>query len=382
MDVQSKLGALIPSILEGAFETPQWTSFLAQLRELTGAEHATLFFRPPGRPVADAQHLYSGILPRSRIEETYDRNRHTLEMLEEFEATEGRVYAFGELYPPRVPSRMQFYENVIVPSGITASRLIRVTEISGVSALLTIARAGDDFTEDETELFKAIAPALRGALRNYAVLERERFAAALTGDAMHRLYFSWMTLDEAGRLVDVEAEAERAFALTSVLHRSASGNLLVAPRQLHSAVMKAVLTMSRNPEERPRAFTLSRDPWLDMLLMPIGRSSISASSRAAVVAYIHGDSWLGADRCDQLRQLFDLTNAEARLALELSQGLNLKEAASKFELQVGTVRKYSKSIYAKTGARGLPDLVRIVLRSVLSIAPDRASDRNSRDLTL
>jgi DNA-binding NarL/FixJ family response regulator len=55
----------------------------------------------------------------------------------------------------------------------------------------------------------------------------------------------------------------------------------------------------------------------------------------------------------------------------LSRGLSMSEAASKLELKVGTVRKYSKSIYAKLGARGLPDLVRIVLRSILAIAPDR-----------
>jgi DNA-binding CsgD family transcriptional regulator len=48
--------------------------------------------------------------------------------------------------------------------------------------------------------------------------------------------------------------------------------------------------------------------------------------------------------------------------------MTLAEAASEFKLTIATARTYSKDIYHKTGARGLPDLVRIVMRSVLAIA--------------
>ncbi|MFM6831502.1 MAG: helix-turn-helix transcriptional regulator [Novosphingobium sp.] len=58
------------------------------------------------------------------------------------------------------------------------------------------------------------------------------------------------------------------------------------------------------------------------------------------------------------------------MALALSRGMTIAEAAVELGLTVGSARMYSKMIYAKTGARGLPDLVRIVLRSVLAFAPD------------
>jgi len=38
------------------------------------------------------------------------------------------------------------------------------------------------------------------------------------------------------------------------------------------------------------------------------------------------------------------------------------------------VRGYSKSIYAKTGTRGLPDLVRIIMGSVLALAPEPVAE--------
>jgi DNA-binding CsgD family transcriptional regulator len=88
----------------------------------------------------------------------------------------------------------------------------------------------------------------------------------------------------------------------------------------------------------------------------------------AVVAYIHSDTWSSADRCDQLAQLFDLIPCEARLALALSRGMSIAEAAVELGLTIESARTYSKRIYAKTAARGQVDLVRFIHRSVLAIA--------------
>jgi hypothetical protein len=78
-----------------------------------------------------------------------------------------------------------------------------------------------------------------------------------------------------------------------------------------------VCTRASASNARPRAMILSRDPWLDMLLVPASRNSISAKSVPAVVAYVHSDSSLSSDRCEQLAQLFDLLPSEARPALAL-----------------------------------------------------------------
>jgi hypothetical protein len=50
--------------------------------------------------------------------------------------------------------------------------------------------------------------------------------------------------------------------------------------------------------------------------------------------------------------------------------MTICETASEFGLAEGTARNYSKAIRAKTGARGLPDLVQIVMRSVQAIGQE------------
>ena len=362
---------LSSALLDGAFETPLWATFLERLRQHTAAECVTLIFRPPGRPLGEALHLFSGDVSPVRVNEIYRKYLLRLDLLSDFEMEEGRAYRFDELYPPRNSAHDAFYRDVVVPSGVKAARLMRVTEPTGVIAWLSISRRKIDFDSGVTALLEAIAPILRGTLRNYVALERERFTATVTGDAMRRLHFGWMTLDADGQVLDFEPEAGRVLSRSRVLRKGSNGRLIARPHELEREIFAAIRHLAENPLGHPFAFTLNRDPWLDMLLVPVAHKRLSAHPRAAVIAYVHGDSWRTSDRCEQLIQLFGLSPGEARLALALSRGMTITEAAGKFELKVDTARKYSKTIYAKLGARGLPDLVRIVLRSVLAIAPER-----------
>lgn len=71
-----------------------------------------------------------------------------------------------------------------------------------------------------------------------------------------------------------------------------------------------------------------------------------------------------------LADFFALTPSEAKLALAVCRGMTIAEAAVEHGIAEGTARTYSKSIYSKMGARGLPDLVRIVMRSVLAMTSE------------
>ena len=90
-------------------------------------------------------------------------------------------------------------------------------------------------------------------------------------------------------------------------------------------------------------------------------------AKPAAFIYVNGDRWSQADRCEQLVDLFGLLPSEARLAWMMAQATSITEAADALGLTIETARNYSKKIYAKTGARGQAELVRIVLTSVLAV---------------
>jgi DNA-binding CsgD family transcriptional regulator len=366
------LNDLLPALLDGAFEDPLWASFLEKLRVATRADYASLTFRPPAQPLKEVVHLYAGTPWPAQVNKLYrqlfQEQPYDIDPLPYYEMAEGRTYSLDELLTPGEPIHDRYYTNFLVPSGMTAMRILRVVESSGVNAWITITRREQDFSADAAGLTNALVPYLRSALRGFVALERERFNASLANDAIGRLAFGWLTLSPAAEVLDTDSQGAQMLAHSGILSRNAAGRLAARPRELEREILQAIRAISADSRSRPRAMILSRDPWLDMLLVPTHKRSISAKPDPAVIAYVHGDNWSTADRCEQLAELFVLLPSEARLALALARGMTITEAAAELGLTVETARNYSKKIYSKLGARGQSDLVRFVMRSVLAIA--------------
>ena len=364
---------LLLALLNGAFETPLWSTFLDELRKRTRADYASIVFRPPGLPSNTVFHLFSGKKCPPVIQQLYRDSFYKEDPTPYHDMREGVVYTLGELLRSDNPAHAAYLEAVMAPSGMNAARMMRVEEASGVNGWLTITKSKADFNADDDALLNSLVPYWRSVLRSYVALERERTNAALAGDAIKRLNFGWITLDATGHILEADTQGHYILANSGVLRRDTdgllSGRLFAGDSSRpHHEIIDAIKTLASTANAKPRAMILSRDPWLDMLLVPASRNSISAKSVPAVVAYVHSDSSLSSDRCEQLAQLFGLLPSEARLALALGRGMSIAEAAAELNLTIESARTYSKKVYAKMGARGHADLVLFVQRSVLQIA--------------
>lgn len=361
---------LIEPLIGGMVEDPLWSTFLARLRHRTASDYASLVFRPLpfGTPQNRVIHLYSGQPSPPIVSQLYRDSLYKSDPMPYHELDDGRVYALPELLRFGDPEHESYRNQLLIPSGMNMMRMMRVVEAGGVSAWLTVSRRKDDFGRDDDALIAALAPFLRAALRSFIALERARTSASVATEAINRMNFGWLTLDADGRILDMDAHAANMVASSGLLARGRGGRLTAAIPEVGRQIACAIGELAGNPQSRPRAIVLSREPWLDMLLVPGGIRTGTAQAAPAVVAYVHADKWSSADRCDQLGQMFDLIPSEARLALALSRGMSIAEAAEELGLTVESARTYSKRIYAKTGARGHADLVRFIHRSVLTIA--------------
>ena len=70
---------------------------------------------------------------------------------------------------------------------------------------------------------------------------------------------------------------------------------------------------------------------------------------------------------ETVRKLFDLTRKEAELAMCLTNGRSLREAAADLGITLNTARAHLRSIFAKTGIDRQARLVRAILRSVAAL---------------
>jgi DNA-binding CsgD family transcriptional regulator len=298
------------------------------------------------------------------VRDLYRDRLHMIDPWSYYDFREGEVYALDEMLDPEDGTHEAFRRAFLEPSGMRFIRQMRVMENSGVNVWLTLTSATERFDDQDDALLAATAPYLRTALRCHVGFHRERFAASLSSEATRRLNFGWLTLDESGCVLGSDECGSQIMANAKLIRRNGQDGR----PQLGRQVVEEIRALLADPTRRSRALVLSRDPWLDMLLIASNRQAISSVPVPTVVAYVHADTESAADRCEQLGQLFGLLPSEARLALALSRGMTIAEAAADLGLTVETARSYSKKIYAKTGARGQTDLVRFINRSVLSMA--------------
>lgn len=364
---------LIAALFAGIQEKPLWGSFLDRLRQITGADYATLSFFTPGRDLDKSTYILSSPQGTSQNEQSRPEHFYALDRADTRSRPfieDGRPYSLRDQFGSGADPRAEFYREMVAQQGLSAILQMRVGNDKGVDAWLTIARNGPEFGPTEAARFSAIAPVLRGVFQIYTASERERFAASLNAEAVRQLHFGWLILDRNGIVLDCNEHGQSVLGASGVLSRRSNGRLTARSAEIERQIFDALNHFNSTPGARPRAIILCRDPWLDMLLVPAQGKPISTNEQRVAIAYVHGDSWRSTDRQGHLAELFGLSPREARLALAVSRGMTLAEAAAEFGLTVGTVRSYSKSIYAKTGARGLSDLVRIVMGSILAITPE------------
>jgi DNA-binding CsgD family transcriptional regulator len=355
---------LLQSLYEGMFETPLWGDFLRRLLAKTGARFTTLIFRPVDEETV--VELYAGDPPLEEVRKLFVEGGMR-DPIPYRTMRPGRAYALEELLDPFEPKQKAYYEQAMLPQGLTNMRSIRVTEPDGIDLWLACS-GGKNIGSGTGALLTALAPHLRIALRSFAALERERFRSAVTGQAFDRLKMGWLSLDAGCRIIDATDNVEQLFQWGTLLRRGRYDRLVPSSPSIDRQLTALLKAFSGNPDARPQAFNLSKDPWVEMLVTPVQSPSFSGSSTPVAIVYISGDRRSQADRCDQLVDLFGLLPSEARLAWMMAQATSISEAADALGLTVETARNYSKKIYAKTGARGHAELVRIILTSVLAIS--------------
>lgn len=100
-----------------------------------------------------------------------------------------------------------------------------------------------------------------------------------------------------------------------------------------------------------------------LLIAPL-RGTVGAGTDGAPMALVLvGDlEWPIPDHARQLRLAFDLTEAEADVAMALTEGAEPKEIARQRGVQLSTIRTQIKMIFAKTGAARQTDLVKLIAR--------------------
>jgi len=345
---------LLLPLHETALGDERFPGFLRRLRDRTRAAHVGLVLRSGEAPELrfSAGLDLVGEARRRGLPETAVTARFPLERLRP-----ARVYALDEFVADS-PRRRATWDAALGAMGLVDERIVRIAAAEQLDGWLVIARA-EPCTAGDSALLSALVPHLAVALRAHAASERERMALAIARSGLAHTATGWIAFDREARITALDPATGWWLEQASG-HRPRAGERL---QGLEPAVDRQLITtaaaLAEGQEDAGRGLCLSAAPRIDAVL--------TRSDDAAMVAlcrFAHApDKPTSRLRAQRLAELHGIARREAELAVLMSEGHSIAEAATEMGLTLETARNYSKQLYAKLGIRGQAELVRLVCES-------------------
>ena len=381
--------ALVHLVYEGALQEKPWRDFLPALRRAFDVQVVSLVLRPPAEGdrgvILNCQRSADG---EDNLADPSDWEAQTYQ--EQFFAIDpfvnlppGKVVTQQELVPDEELRDTEYYLNYLKPIGLFHILGVDTVEPDGLLARLRLARRPDEaaFGEADKALCERLLPHLRRAIQIHARLNRAESERDLYADAVDHLSLAALVLDERGYVLNTNTMAKQLLERADGLSLQGQ-RLRIDDRrtdsQLQEMIYSAISAQRSGTTGMVRALRIPRpsgQKHYGVVLRPVPQSEWAEGQSSPCVAVFISDPTLeveGQDAPEEqsvevLREVFQLTPAEAGLAVKLARGLSLAEVSEQQNISQHTARAQLKSIFAKTGVARQAELVRLVLRSVASL---------------
>ena len=371
MDAATLSGLLAPLFADLGSDTP-WLRFLAELGRVLPCGHPTIVARSP--------HRHDRGLLVSSEPDLGGANPYREGL---FDQTPFRDLAPGEVATLRTMlsgaelERLPYYRTFLAPAGV--SDLIAVDLVdrrSGLTLRLRGSRGmgAPPFAAAEVVLLRQLLPHLQAALELHGVLTGQRSLLALYERSAERLGIGMALLAETRRVVFVNAMLRSMQREGCPLR--VRGDTLTCRHAEDERRLRAVFDRMLAPGDQPPAgvhllFDEAEGGAWSVLAEPFpDRVAADPRARPAIMLLVRAPGHFRAPSAAQLARQLPLTPAEIALAMQLTAGRTIEEAAAALGVSRNTVRNQLATIFAKLGVKRQAELVRLILEIGVNLWPD------------
>ena len=225
--------------------------------------------------------------------------------------------------------------------------------------------------EEEEPLLRFIAPHLQRAFRIINIISELRDKNKVLADALDKLPQGVVIVSSAGYIFFINSGAKRIADAKDGISIDRKQTLQAVTAQDTVQLHKLIETVTRPGMDgrlnHGGVIQLNRHSALrplSLLVAPLNQDGADLNSRQSAALIFITDPELKIETGEQiLQQLYQLTPAEARLTLLLTQGKSVAEASAELKVTTNTTRTHLKRIFQKTGARRQSDLVKLLINS-------------------
>ena len=368
----SQFSDLLAAIYQGPLEQVPWKTALDLLRVYLRANYVTLMLRPPSPDREGFMVNAAGDAPITRQAE-YNKYYYALDPF--IDLPPDRVFIADELAGNGKWRESEFYKQFLKPLDILHAMGADILTDDGIHCRFRAARPHRErpFSPSDTALCTAILPHLKRAVILHSQLNLLDSERQLYAGTIDRMLVGTVILDETGAIVKSNAVAREMFEEADGL-LLANGTLRAAHpgenRELQRLMKQTIAGPSNGASPGvAEAISISRKAGrskVGVVVRGVPHAEWSEGNRRPAVALLIRDPERRTEASrETVRRLFDLTPAEATLALALADGLTLDEAADRLKIRKNTARAHLRAIFAKIGVTRQTTLVRLLLSSVI-----------------
>lgn len=349
-------------LIDGIHENPPWSAFMRNLVARTYARRAFMLIQLANAPADHEPTVLHIAAPRAAHEPPLEfRQIFGLGLHPFGRLRPERVYSLDEMLDHDRPDQRARQRAVLDEIGVRYGRWLRIAAPGAADAWLVLVREREDFTASAVSTLSAIAPHFAAALRTFCALVAQRLQTALAQAALEHIGVGQLAFDAAGRVMAADPQAEKRLGFSAEPDIALGRRLQLSPetsRQLEACCAE----LARAPAGSTATLPINdhRDFWL--LLRKADLALEGPHAPPAAIGTLRMDHRKNSRAAiDAIAAIHGLSKQEAALAHALTMGESIIEAGQRLHLTPETARNYSKRIYAKTGARGQADLVRMIL---------------------
>ena len=368
MTLDSATSKLLTNLYSAPMQPELWDVFLADLSRLCGVSKAALI----AHDFKDQEHTISvpfGDTVRDSVNDYETCYYQFDEWTSRFPKTilPGRIIQGVEIWPEESFQKSVFYNEFLKRYDVCEMAAVLAGRSAHVFEALSFYRSPCEtpFEKEQLAILQTIVPHLQTALairRRFLTLE-SRVSDLET--ALDQLGTALVLLDAEAKPILANRAARQICDQRDGLDLSASRLSAHEPSEnarLREIIARAISVGRNKSTEHGGAMLVSRIDKrpLQILAAPFISHGLAAPRGAVAVVFISDPEQKPALRSQILRELYGLTQAEARLSLLLLDGGSLAETADVIGVTHETARSQIKSVLHKTGTARQGELIRLL----------------------
>lgn len=210
-------------------------------------------------------------------------------------------------------------------------------------------------------------PHIRQSFLNTKMRLKQKQESQSVSQFLDHLASAAFVLNHQGRVIDTNKKAKDLSLLTDTLIIDGRDNLAFVDKGADAALKAAFKKLQSGETENLRGQFLSRGPdhtyYVSIKpLNPHSGAHITSDNHPFALLTLNNIKEKNDRHIANLRDLFGLTPAEAKLAMALFDGISLADYAAQSSLSVHTARNQLKMVFSKTGTSRQGEFVSLLAK--------------------